>query len=137
MLEAYNEEVLFGNSPGATVQEIALLGLNDETAVDTEKVQILVRGKYLETAFLLSLDRTQYGELNLSFKDNYAKQHKNYPRISTNVYRLIVAFDPMGVTPVAGGCNEGLNFGNVVAYFNGTGNRDHGGDGGTGIKLEC
>ena len=40
-------------------------------------------------------------------------------------------------TTVAGGRNEGLNFGNVVADSEGTGNRDPGGGGVKGRKLEC
>ena len=53
------------------------------------------------------------------------------------MYGLMVAFETMRVTPLAGGRNEGLNFGNVVAKSKGTGNRDHGGGDGTGIKQEC
>ena len=56
-MEAYNRGVLFGNSPGATVRKIALLGLNMYTAGNVEKAQILARGKYLATAFLLISDR--------------------------------------------------------------------------------
>ena len=49
----------------------------------------------------------------------------------------MVAVDPTWATPVAGGRNIGLNFGNVVADSEGTGNRDTGDDGDTGRKLEC
>ena len=55
----------------------------------------------------------------------------------TDMYGLIVAFDTTRVTPVAGGRNKDLNVGNVVAKSEVTGDRDHGGGGGTGIKLEC
>ena len=56
MLEAYNGGFLFGNSRGATMREIAILGLNAETEGDVEKEQVSARGKYFATAFLLSLD---------------------------------------------------------------------------------
>ena len=52
------------------------------------------------------------------------------------MYGLMVEFDPTRATPVAGGCNEGLNFGNVVADSKDTGTGDTGG-GGSGRKLEC
>ena len=45
-----------------------------------EKVQILVRRTYPATAFLLSLERRQCGELIFLLKNNYAKQQRNYPR---------------------------------------------------------
>ena len=51
------------------------------------------------------------------------------------MYGLMVAFDPTRATPVDGGRNEGLNFRNVVADSEGTGDGDHGGDGDTGRKL--
>ena len=63
MLEAYNGGVLFGNIPGATAREIMILGLDVETEGDVEKAHISARGKYLATAFLLSLYRIRYGEL--------------------------------------------------------------------------
>ena len=74
MLEAYNGGILFGNSPGATARDIAMLGLNAETKGDVEKAQVSARGEYLATAFLLSSDRRRYGELILSLKNDYAKQ---------------------------------------------------------------
>ena len=73
VLEAYNGGVLFGNSPGSTEQEIVALRLDAETEGDMEKSQILARGEYLATAFLLSLDRRRYGEMILSLKNYYAK----------------------------------------------------------------
>ena len=90
-MEAYNGGVLFGNSPGATAREIAMLGLNTETEGNVEKVQVLERGKYLATAFLLSSDRRRYGELILSLKNDYAKQQKN-PKSLTEIYGMMVAF---------------------------------------------
>ena len=119
------------------MDEITLLGLNAEIANDVEKLQMLVRGKYLATAFLLSSDRCCYGELILSLKNDYAKQQRNYPKTLSDMYRWMVAFEPTRATPVARGRNEGLNFGNVVADSEGTGNGDTSGGIGTGRKLEC
>ena len=51
------------------------------------------------------------------------------------MYELLVAFEPKRVTPVSGGRNKGLNFGNLVAKYEVKGNGDHGGDGVTGRKL--
>ena len=83
VMEAYNGEVLFVNSPGDTAQEIAMLGLDAETDGDVEKAQVSARGKYLATAFLLSSDRRRYGELILSLKNDYAKQQqKTIPKPS-------------------------------------------------------
>ena len=76
-MEEYNGGVIFGNSPGATAREIAILGLNAETEGELEKAQISARGKYLSTEFLLSSDRRRYGELVLSLKNDYAKQQRN------------------------------------------------------------
>ena len=45
-----------------------MLGLNAETEGDVEKTQILARGKYLATAFLVRSDRRRYGELIMSLK---------------------------------------------------------------------
>ena len=56
-MEEYNRGVLFRNRPGATAQEIAMLGLNAETKGDVEKAQVSAKGKYLVTPFLLSPDR--------------------------------------------------------------------------------
>ena len=103
MLEAYNGGVLFGNSLGATARDIVILGLNAETKSDVEKAHILARGKYLATAFLLSSDRRQYGELILLLKNDYAKQQRNYPSTLTYMYSLMVTFEPTRATPVAGG----------------------------------
>ena len=49
---------------------------------------------------------------------------------------LMVAFEPTRATPVSGGRNKGLDFGKVVSDSKTTGDRDHGGGGGIGIKLE-
>ena len=54
MLESYNEGVLFENSPGATAQEITILGLDEEIEGDKKKAHILARRKYLATVFLLN-----------------------------------------------------------------------------------
>ena len=93
-MEAYNGGVIFRNSLGATARDIAILGLNAETEGDVEKPQISARGEYLSTAFLLSSDRRRYGELILSLKNNCAKQQRNYPKTLTDMYGLMVAFDP-------------------------------------------
>ena len=82
---------------------------------DVEKAQASARGKYLATDFLLSSDRCRYGELILSLKNDYAKQHTTYPKTLTDMYGLMVAFDPTRATAVSGGRNEGMNFGNVAA----------------------
>ena len=136
-MKAYNEGVLFGNNPGAMSHEIVLLGLNEETEGNAEKSQISVRGKYMATSFLLSSDMRQYGDLILLLKDNYTKQQRNYLRRLTDTYRLMVAFDPKRSIAVAGGRNEGLDFGKVVADSKGTCDGDHGDDGVIGRKLEC
>ena len=65
----------------------------------------------------------------------YAKQQSNCPRTLTDMYKLLVAFEPTRVTPVSGGRNKGLHFGNLVAKYEVKGNGDHGGDGVTGRKL--
>ena len=114
VLEAYNGGVLFGNSPGATALEIAMLVLKVKTKGDAEKAQVSERRKYLTPAFLPILDRLRYRELILSLKNDYTKQQKNYPKTLTDMYRLIVAFDPTRATPVSGGRNKGMNFGNVA-----------------------
>ena len=82
VLEAYNGGVLFGNSPGATAQEIARLGLDAEIRADVEKAQVLSRGKYLATAFLLSSDRRRYGELIILLNNDYAEQQKSTLKLS-------------------------------------------------------
>ena len=128
--------VISGNSPGAMAREIAILGIKTDTTGDAKKAQITARGKYLATVFLLSSDRRRYEELILWFKNDYAKQQRNYQRTLTDMHRLMVAFDPTRETPVDRGRNEGLNFGNVVADSERSGDGDHDGGGGTGRKLE-
>ena len=59
-----------------------MLGLNVETKGNVKKAQVSARVKYLVTAFLLSSDRRQYGELILSLKNDYAKQQKTMPKPS-------------------------------------------------------
>ena len=137
MLEAYNGGFLFRNSLRATAQETTILGLDAETKEDGEKAHISARGKYLATAFLLSLDMRRYGELILSLKNGYAKQQRNYPITLTNMYGLMLKFDPKRATPVAGGRNKGLNFGIVVTDSETTGDRDHGSGDDIGENLEC
>ena len=106
VLEAYNGGFLFVNSSGATARKIKLLGLDAESADSVENAHTSARGKYLATAFLLSLDRRRYGELILSWKKGYAKQQLNYPKTLTDMYELMVAFDSTRETPVAGGATE-------------------------------
>ena len=53
------------------------------------------------------------------------------------MYRPTVAFEPTRETPVAGGRNEGLNFGNVVTKPRATWNGDPSSGGGAARKLEC
>ena len=65
----------------------------------------MARGEYLATAFLLSSDRCQYGELILSLKNDYAKHHRNDLRTLTNMYGIMVVLDPTMATPVAVGRN--------------------------------
>ena len=79
----------------------------------------------------------RYGEIILSLQNDYYKQQSNYPRTLTDMYGLMVAFNPTRATPVARGCNKGLNFRNVVADSKTTRYRDNGSGGGIGIKLEC
>ena len=86
MLEAYNGGVLFGNIPGATSQEIMILGLDTKTEGKVKKAHISVRGEYLATAFLLISDRLQYGKLILPLENDHAKQQRNYPRTLTYMY---------------------------------------------------
>ena len=134
--EVYNGGGICGNITGATAREITILGLNTETEGDVEKAHILARRKYLVTAFLLSLDRRQYMELILSRKNYYAKQKSNCPRTLTNIYGLMVAFEPTRSTPVARGRNPGLDLGPVVANSETTGDGDHGSSGVIWRKLE-
>ena len=46
VLEAYDGGVLFGNSPGDTARDIAMLELNADTEGDADKAQVSARGKY-------------------------------------------------------------------------------------------
>ena len=137
VLEAYNGGFLLGNSPGATAQEIATLGLDAEIEGDMEKARVLARGKYMGTTFLLSSDRRRYGKLILFLKKEYTKQQKNYPKTLTYIYGLMVAFKLTRHTPVFVGWNKGMNFGNVVVKPRTRGNRDHGVSRGTVRKIEC
>ena len=113
-----------------------ILGLNAETEGDLEKAQISARGKYLATAFLISSDRRRYGELIMYLKNDYAKQQRNHPKTLTDMYGLMVVFEPMRATPVSGGCNEGLTFRNLVAEYETEGDGYHGSNGGVGRNLE-
>ena len=97
----------------------------------------MARGKYLAAAFLLISDRRRYRELILSLKNYYTKQQRNYLRTITDMYGIIVEFEPTRATAVAGGRKKGLNFGNMFANSEGTGDGDHVGGGVIGIKLEC
>ena len=112
-----------------------MLGLNMETKGDVEKAQISATRKYLAIVFLLSSNRRRYGELILSLKNDYAKQQRNYPKTLTDMYRLMVAFDPTRETLVSGGRNEGLNFRNVVTKPETAGDRDNVSGRGIGRKL--
>ena len=69
-------------------------------------------------------------------KNDYTKQQRNYPRKLTDMYELMVTFDPTRATAVTGGRNEGLNFGNVVANSKVTGDGYHDGGSGMGKKLK-
>ena len=137
VLEAYNGRVLFRNIPEAMAREIATLGLDTEIEGDVEKAQASARGKYLATTILLSSDRRRYGELILSLKNDYARQQKNYPRTLTDMYGLMVAFEPTRVTAVSGGRNGGMNFRNVTAETGTEGDGYHGGFIATTRKIEC
>ena len=57
----------------------------------------------MATAFLLSSDMPRYGDLILSPNNDYAKQQKNYPKTLTDMYGLMVAFEPTMPTAVSGG----------------------------------
>ena len=137
MLEEYNRGVLFGNNPGAMAREIATLGLDAEIEGKLEKSQVSARGKYLATAFMLISDRRRYGELISLLKNDYTKQQKNYPRNLTDMYGLMVAFDPARSTPVSGGRKKGTNFGNVAVEPGTGGDRNHGDGGSTSRNIEC
>ena len=89
------------------------------------------------TAFLLSSDRRRYSDLIISLKKDNAKQQKNYPKTLTDMYGLMVAFEPTMATLVFGGRNEGMNFRNVAAKPGTGGDGDNGGSGATARKVEC
>ena len=91
----------------------------------------------MATTFLLRSYRRPYGELILSLNNEYSKQQKNYPKTLTDMYRLMVAFEPTRATLVSGGRNKGLNFGNVDVESETTGDREHVSGGGIGINIEC
>ena len=78
VIEAYNGGTLFGNIPGDTAQEIKLLELDTNRKDVVNKEQILARGKYLATSFLLNLDRRRYGETIMALKNDCTKQQQNY-----------------------------------------------------------
>ena len=65
------------------------------------------------------------------------KQQKNQPKTLTDMYGLMVAFDPTRATAVSGGRNEGINFGNVAAKPGTKGDRDHGCFSTTAREVEC
>ena len=69
--------------------------------------------------FLLSLDRHRYGELIISLKNDYARKQSNCPRTLTNMYGLMLVFNPTRKTPVSRGRNEDPYFGNLVADYEG------------------
>ena len=51
------------------------------------------------------------------------------------MYGLMVEFEPTRATPVSGGRNEGMNFGNVAVESGTARDGDHGSGGGTWRKL--
>ena len=116
-------------------REIATLELDTAVEGDVEKAQGSARGEYLATAFPLSSDRHRYGELVLSLKNDYAKQQKNYSKTLTDMYGLMVAFEPTRATAVSGGNNEGIHFRNVAAEPGTEGDGEHGGFSATSRKL--
>ena len=113
------------------------MGLDAETEGGVDKSQVLARGKYLATAFLIISDRRWYSEIILLLNNDYANQQKKYPKTLTDMYGLMVAFDPTRPTPVSGGHNEDMNFGNVAVESGTGGDGDHGGGGGIGINFGC
>ena len=68
----------------------------------------------MATAFLLSSDRRWYGELILSLNNEYTKQQKNYHKTLTDMYMLMVEFEPTRPSLVSRGWNEGMIFWNVA-----------------------
>ena len=53
------------------------------------------------------------------------KQQKNYPKTLTDMYGLMVDFEPTRSSLVSGGRNKGMNFGNVAAKPGTEGDGDH------------
>ena len=53
------------------------------------------------------------------------------------MYRLMVEFEPIRATPVSGGHNEVMNFGNVAVEYETSEDRDHGSGGDIERNLEC
>ena len=86
---------------------------------------------------MLISDRRRYSELILSLRNDYANQQKNYPKTLTDMYRMMVAFEPTRSTPVSGWRKKGVNLGNVAVKPGYGRDGDHGGGRGTGIKIEC
>ena len=70
MLESYNGGALFGNSHGAIVQEIKLLGLDANIKDNVKKARKLARGKYLANTFLLIPDRRRYRGMILDLNND-------------------------------------------------------------------
>ena len=70
-------------------------------------------------------------------KNDYKKQQNKYPKTFTDMYRLLVAFEPTRPTLADERRNKGMNFGNVAVESGNRGDGDHGGSGGTCRKFEC
>ena len=68
----------------------------------------------MATAFMLRSNRRRYSDLILLLKNDYVKQQKNYPKTLRDMYGLLVTFDPTRPTPMSGGRNEVMNFGNMA-----------------------
>ena len=68
-------------------------------------------------------------------RNDYANQQKNYPKTLTDMYRMMVAFEPTRSTPVSGWRNKGVNLGNVAVKPGYGRDWDHGG-GSTVRKIE-
>ena len=64
-------------------------------------------------------------------------QHKNYQKTLTEMYGLMVGFNPTRATPVSRGRNKGLNVGNVEVESETIGAREHGSGSGIWRNLEC
>ena len=123
-IETYNRGTPFGNSLVATAREVKVLVLDPDAREYDYKARVVAQLNYLTVAFPLSSDQSRYGELISSLKKNYAMKQKNYPKTATEIYALMVAFEPTRVVPVSGVFNEGINFGNVT-----TENKEVGADG--------